>query len=64
MSAATAASPTRRNRKRVTPARVLLHIFLITFALIWLVPVAWALLTSFRSYATRRSTATSRGPIM
>ena len=31
--------------------RVALHIFLITAALIWLAPVAWAVFTSFRPYA-------------
>jgi len=43
--------PLRRNKKRVTPQRVLLHAFLITFAVIWIVPVVWAVFTSFRSYA-------------
>jgi len=51
MSAVTAAPPQKRNRKRVTPARVVLHVFLITFAVIWLAPVVWAIFTSFRSYA-------------
>jgi multiple sugar transport system permease protein len=51
VSAVTAAAPPRRNRKRLTPRRVLLHVFLITFAVIWLVPVVWAVFTSFRSYA-------------
>jgi multiple sugar transport system permease protein len=49
--AAETAAPRVRRKKRVTPGRVLLHVFLITFALIWLTPVVWALLTSFRSYA-------------
>jgi multiple sugar transport system permease protein len=31
--------------------RVVLHAFLITTALIWLAPVAWAVFTSFRPYA-------------
>ena len=30
--------------------RVLLHVFLIVLAVIWLVPVVWAVFTSFRSY--------------
>src|SRR5215510_13862347 len=51
MSTLTADEPQRRNRKRLTPTRVLLHVFLITFAVLWIVPVAWAVFTSFRSYA-------------
>ena len=31
--------------------RVLLHGFLIVTALVWLLPIAWALFTSFRPYA-------------
>ncbi|MCG5468003.1 carbohydrate ABC transporter permease [Micromonospora sp. LAH09] len=41
------ASPRRR---RLTPLRLLLHGFLITVALVWLFPIAWAVLTSLRSY--------------
>ncbi|MET8278058.1 carbohydrate ABC transporter permease [Micromonospora sp. NPDC005174] len=37
-------------RRRLTPLRMLLHGFLIAVALIWLFPIAWAVLTSFRSY--------------
>jgi multiple sugar transport system permease protein len=37
-------------RKPLRPSRVLLHLFLITFALLWLAPVVWAVFTSFRSY--------------
>ncbi|WP_433119075.1 carbohydrate ABC transporter permease [Micromonospora sp. CA-246542] len=37
-------------RRRLTPLRILLHGFLIAVALIWLFPIAWAVLTSFRSY--------------
>jgi multiple sugar transport system permease protein len=40
-----------RRKKRLKPQRILLHAFLITFALIWITPVVWAILTSFRSYA-------------
>ncbi len=56
MTATTAAAPAqteqvRRNKKKLTPARVLLHVFLITFAVLWLIPVLWAVFTSFRPYA-------------
>jgi multiple sugar transport system permease protein len=57
MTTATAAAPAqaeqqvRRNKKKLTPGRVLLHVFLITFAALWLLPVVWALFTSFRPYA-------------
>ena len=57
MTTATAAAPAqaeqqvRRNKKKLTPGRVLLHVFLITFAVLWLLPVVWALFTSFRPYA-------------
>ncbi|MFI5928210.1 carbohydrate ABC transporter permease [Micromonospora sp. NPDC051543] len=37
-------------RRKLTPLRILLHGFLIAVALIWLFPIAWAVLTSFRSY--------------
>ncbi|MFG1883975.1 carbohydrate ABC transporter permease [Micromonospora sp. NPDC049102] len=37
-------------RRRLTPLRMLLHGFLIAVALSWLFPIAWAVLTSFRSY--------------
>ncbi|MEU0550473.1 carbohydrate ABC transporter permease [Micromonospora sp. NPDC005979] len=37
-------------RRRLTPLRILLHGFLVAVALIWLFPIAWAVLTSFRSY--------------
>ncbi|MFY1620251.1 carbohydrate ABC transporter permease [Micromonospora sp. WMMD736] len=41
---------TPNRRRRLTPLRMLLHGFLIAVALIWLFPIAWAVLTSFRSY--------------
>ena len=44
-----AALPEKR-RKPLRPSRVLLHLFLITFAVLWLIPVVWAVFTSFRSY--------------
>ena len=51
MSAAAETVPRRRRKKRLTPQRVLLHVFLITFAVIWITPVVWAVFTSFRSYS-------------
>jgi multiple sugar transport system permease protein len=55
MTTATAAAskPTERvarNKKKLRPSRVFLHLFLITFAALWLLPVLWAVFTSFRSY--------------
>jgi multiple sugar transport system permease protein len=41
-----------RDRKRpLTPSRVLVQVFLMTVALLWLFPLAWALFNSFRDYA-------------
>jgi multiple sugar transport system permease protein len=37
-------------RKPLRPSRVLLHGFLLTTAVLWLIPVLWAVFTSFRSY--------------
>ncbi|MEU4528478.1 ABC transporter permease [Micromonospora ureilytica] len=37
-------------RRRLTPLRILLHGFLIVVSLAWLFPIAWAVLTSLRSY--------------
>jgi len=57
MTATTAAAPAqaeqqvRRNKKKLTPGRILLHVFLITVATLWLIPVLWAVFTSFRPYA-------------
>ncbi len=55
MSAATVADPrsTDRppdNRKPLRPSRVALHVFLAVVALVWLFPIAWAVLNSLRSY--------------
>jgi multiple sugar transport system permease protein len=36
---------------RLAPRRVLLHAFLIATAAVWLLPVLWAMYTSFRPYA-------------
>jgi multiple sugar transport system permease protein len=37
-------------KKRVKPARVLLHIFLALTAIVWLLPLLWAVYTSLRPY--------------
>ncbi|MEU8333033.1 carbohydrate ABC transporter permease [Micromonospora sp. NPDC048839] len=37
-------------RRKLTPLRLLLHGFLIAVSLAWLFPIAWAVLTSLRSY--------------
>jgi multiple sugar transport system permease protein len=47
--AATGATAARAKR-RLSPARVLLHVFLAATALAWLFPVLWALMNSFRDY--------------
>jgi multiple sugar transport system permease protein len=47
---AAAAGSAPANRRRVRPARVVLHVFLLITALVWLFPVAWAVLNSFRDY--------------
>jgi multiple sugar transport system permease protein len=41
----------RQRKKRLRPGRVVLHSFLILTALVWLLPLAWAVFTSFRPYA-------------
>ena len=38
-------------RRKVRPARVLLHGFLLTCAVLWLIPVVWVVFTSFRPYS-------------
>src|SRR4051794_21087954 len=48
---AAAATLPSRKRPGVTPKRVLLHGFLIVTAILWLVPILWAVFTSFRPYA-------------
>jgi len=44
--------PVRRavKKRRLKPARVALHLFLIAMVLVWLFPLAWAVFTSLRSY--------------
>ncbi len=49
MSTIAAAAPAiRRRRRRVRPARILLHAFLITIVLVWLFPLFWAVYSSLR----------------
>jgi len=48
---AAAVTVPRRKRPGVKPQRVLLHTFLIVAAILWLVPILWALFTSFRPYS-------------
>jgi multiple sugar transport system permease protein len=54
-SAVPAVQPARvavaRNKRRITPGRIVLYAFLSATALVWLVPVLWALYTSFRPHA-------------
>lgn len=45
---AVAKRPVRRNRRRVRPARILLHAFLITTIAVWLFPLLWAVYSSLR----------------
>ncbi|HEV2347809.1 MAG TPA: carbohydrate ABC transporter permease [Actinocrinis sp.] len=42
-------------KRRVRPARIVLHIFLATTALAWLVPMLWAVYTSLRPYSETQS---------
>ena len=49
-AAATAHSSIPARRRPLRLPRVALHVFLVTTALIWLAPVAWAVFTSFRPY--------------
>lgn len=45
------ASVPRNRRKPLRPGRVILHLFLIATAMMWLAPLLWALYTSLRSLA-------------
>jgi multiple sugar transport system permease protein len=47
---AATATTTTRNRRRLTPGRVLLYVFVVLTALAWLFPVIWAVFNSFRDY--------------
>jgi multiple sugar transport system permease protein len=46
----TTSSAAPRNKKPLTGRRIVLHVFLIGLSLIWLFPLAYALLSSFRDY--------------
>jgi multiple sugar transport system permease protein len=46
--AAAAPRPVRRKRRRLRPARVLLHAFLIATVAVWLFPLFWAVYSSLR----------------
>ena len=51
MTSVAESTPTPRKRgKKLTASRVFTHALLIFVALLWLVPVAWTLYTSFRPY--------------
>jgi multiple sugar transport system permease protein len=53
MATLAAAAPTqarRVNRRRIRPARVMLHVFLVFMSAVWLFPLVWAIFTSLRSY--------------
>ncbi len=53
MATVAVAAPTqarRVNRRRIRPARVILHVFLVFMAAVWLFPLVWAIFTSLRSY--------------
>jgi multiple sugar transport system permease protein len=47
---ATGATAAKARRRRLTPGRVALYVFVTLTALAWLFPVIWALLNSFRDY--------------
>ncbi len=38
-------------RRRIRPPRVVLHIFLLAMAVLWLIPLIGALYSSFRPFA-------------
>jgi multiple sugar transport system permease protein len=50
VAVATAPARAVRRPKRVRPARIALHAFLIAMVLLWLFPIGWAVFTSLRSY--------------
>lgn len=45
-----AASTSAPRRRRLRPARVVLHVFLVTTALAWFFPVLWSVVNAFRDY--------------
>ena len=54
MAASAAVALPRRTaatrKRRLRPARILLHAFLIAMAIVWMFPLVWALFTSLRTY--------------
>lgn len=46
-----AATTVAGNKKKLTPARVFLHLFLILTGIVWLVPIVGAMYASFRPFA-------------
>lgn len=46
------ASVAERNKVKLTLPRVVLHVFLITMSLLWLIPIGTAIYNSFRNYAS------------
>jgi multiple sugar transport system permease protein len=49
-TASSSPAPTRNRNKRIPPKKILLHGFLTVMALLWLFPIAYAVLNSFRDY--------------
>ena len=45
-----AAGDPRERKQKLTGSRVFLHGVLIFLSILWLIPVAWTLYTSFRPY--------------
>ncbi len=46
------ASVAERNKVKLTLPRVVLHVFLVTMSLLWLIPIGTAIYNSFRNYAS------------
>ena len=51
IQARTAAAARAKKARKIRPGRVVLHVFLGLTALIWLIPLLWAVYTSLRSYS-------------
>ena len=49
-SAVTLAQLPEKRKKPVKPTRILLHVFLIATALVWIIPIAGAMYSSFRPF--------------
>ncbi|MDN5754367.1 MAG: carbohydrate ABC transporter permease [Arthrobacter sp.] len=50
-TSAPSAAPGRKNKAPLRPGRVILHVGLIVWAVLWLAPLAWAVYTSLRPYS-------------